>query len=74
MAYSQPDKVLDYLKKHGSITSWQAITELRVTRLSAVIFRLKDRGYDISSFDREKVDSDGNKVRWVEYRLRGDVA
>lgn len=71
---TQNDKVLAYLQKHGSITSWQAITDLRVTRLSSIIYRLKNRGYKISAFDRERIDDDGNKHRWVEYRLVGESA
>lgn len=42
-------QVLNHLKKHKSITSWEAIQEYRATRLSAIIFDLREKGYDIRS-------------------------
>ena len=42
-------KVRLYLIKHGSITSWQAITYFRATRLADMIFRLRRQGWDIST-------------------------
>lgn len=37
--------VSNHLVKHGSITSWEAINKFRATRLSAIIFILKERGW-----------------------------
>ena len=34
---TQEKEVLDYLRKIGSITSWEAIVEFGATRLSAII-------------------------------------
>lgn len=39
--------ILHHLKKHRSITSWEAIEKYRITRLSARIFNLRGKGYDI---------------------------
>lgn len=47
MATTQKEAVLNYMQKHGSITTLEAIHELGVTRLSAKIFELKKDGYDI---------------------------
>lgn len=42
MPYStQKNLVLSYLKEHGSISSWVAIQELRITRLSEYIRSLR---------------------------------
>ena len=38
---TQNEMVYDYLKKHGSITTFEAFTELFITRLSARIFDIK---------------------------------
>lgn len=46
---SQNDRVLDYMEEFGSITSLQAFADLGVTRLSARISDLKDRGYFIKA-------------------------
>ena len=45
----QQAAVLDYIQKHGSITSMQAFEYLGVTRLSAVVYNLKEKGYNIIS-------------------------
>ena len=47
MAISQRELVLTHLKKGLPITSWEAIHEFRATRLSAIIFDLRQAGYNI---------------------------
>lgn len=44
---TQKQKVKEYIEKHGSITSFEAFRELYVTRLSAVIFDLRNEGENI---------------------------
>jgi hypothetical protein len=55
--------VLNHLKKRP-ITSWQAITMYRATRLADIIFKLRGRGLNIST----ELVEDG-KVRYARYRL-----
>lgn len=38
---TQNEMIYDYLKKNGSITTYEAFTELFITRLSARIFDIK---------------------------------
>ena len=64
---SQKSQVLEHLKNRKSITSWEAIERYHATRLSAIIFDLKDEGYDIVT-TRE---SDGKKW-WGKYTLLGE--
>lgn len=45
--YPQAERVMDYMKNNGSITTLQAIHDLGITRLSAVIFNIKADGWDI---------------------------
>ena len=45
----QKQRVLDYIRETGSITQLEAIKELGVLRLSAVIFDLKKEGNAIKS-------------------------
>ena len=40
---TQNEMVYDYLKKYGSITTYEAFTELFITRLSARIFDIKEQ-------------------------------
>ena len=56
--------VLNHLKEHGKITSWEAIQLYKATRLSGIIFTLKQQGYVI--------DTDGGTGRnFATYILRG---
>ena len=41
--------MLEHLKKHGSITCMEAIKKYGATRLPDIIYRLKKRGYKIST-------------------------
>lgn len=46
---TKADKVKNHLLKHKKIDSWQAIKLYKVTRLSALIFNLRKKGWKISS-------------------------
>ena len=63
-------EVLKHLKKKGSITSWDAIKLYGATRLSAIIFNLRERGYIIDSLWMEEADRYGNISRYVKYVLK----
>ena len=66
---TQEDRVLAYLKEHGSITSWEAIQEFGATRLSAIIYDLRHEGYDIESKNETKTNRYGDKVTYTRYFL-----
>lgn len=57
--------VLLHLKKHGSITQMEAIDLCMATRLSGIIFRLKNEGWPITAV----WEDDGNGTRWTRYYL-----
>lgn len=63
-------EVLKHLEKKGSITSWEAIKLYGATRLSAIIFNLRERGYVIDSLWMENTDRYGNLSRYVKYVLK----
>lgn len=63
------DAVEEYLKKHGSITSYDAFAHLGVTRLAAVIFDLKKRGLKIKSERVESINRYGNNSHYALYTL-----
>ena len=44
---TQKEEVLKHIKKYGSITSWDAFANYRITRLSARIADLEADGYQI---------------------------
>lgn len=62
--------VLDWLKTHASISSMEAIKQFGATRLSAIIFNLKRKGYNIETVTCEGTDRFGNKMQFARYYLR----
>ncbi len=69
MKLTQSDRVLRHLKDYGKITTWQAIEDYGVTRLSARVFDLRKLGYKISGEIKSGLNRYGEKVSWKEYRL-----
>lgn len=68
---TQCELVLEYMRKHGSITSRQAVNELGVHRLAARISDLRRRGYFIRRIMVTAKNRYGKRVSFAEYRLEG---
>ena len=66
---TQTDAVLNHLKEHKGITSYEAFEKYGITRLSAKIYDLRANGYTIINREHETVNRYGTKVRYTEYRL-----
>ena len=62
-------RILDYLKKRRGITSKDAFEKFGVTRLSAIIFNLRNAGHYIVSYPVKGKNRFGEPVKFVEYRL-----
>ena len=62
-------KVLEHLQTYGYITSLEAIDKYKATRLSAIIFNLRKRGFDIDTIMIPFIDSDGTKSTYGKYVL-----
>lgn len=67
---TQEKEVLDYLRKIGSITSWEAIVEFGATRLSAIIYNLRKKGYNIETNDIIVKNRYGNATVIAKYVLK----
>ena len=63
------ERILQYLKEKGSITSWEAIKEFGNTRLSASIWLLKNEGYEIETQFETNKNRYGDKVSYAKYIL-----
>jgi hypothetical protein len=61
---TQLEQVKLHLKRKKSLTSWDAITLYRITRLSAHIYELREQGINIKSERIQKKD-----VWYVKYKL-----
>ena len=69
MLRNQKEAVLNHLKKIGTITSLEAISEYGATRLSGIIFKLKNEGHNIGKLPFIKRNRFGNSVTLAKYYL-----
>lgn len=69
---TKTSEVLDHLKEHGSITSMEAIESYGATRLSAIIFNLRKKGYDIETVTVGMTDRYGHAANYGKYILHQD--
>jgi hypothetical protein len=63
---SKTQKVARHLVTKKQITSWDAITKYKATRLSSIIFNLKKRGFIIQSVSEQNGNSS-----YVRYHFKG---
>ena len=67
---SATQDVLNYLKKHKrGITQVECFEKFGATRLGAIIFELRKRGYDIDTVDDVHVTRYGIKTTVARYVL-----
>ena len=64
---NQTDAVLWNLQTKGNITSWEAIKEYGATRLSAIIFNLRQRGHYIDSIPQSVTNRWGKHTKIANY-------
>lgn len=67
---TQKERILDHLKKYGSITTWDSFSLYGDTRLSDKIYQLKKDNYE---FDEEWVTTKnryGKPVSFKKYILK----
>lgn len=64
---SQKKMVLDYITEFGSITPLDAFRDLGITRLSAIVFRLREEGHDIDKAIEIGKNRFGNRTRYARY-------
>lgn len=68
-ATNKTKEVLKHLQTYGTITSMEAINLFGATRLSAIIYNLRKKGYNIISVDKTTKDRYGHTVPYSEYTL-----
>jgi|694.fasta_scaffold23799_7 hypothetical protein len=71
---TKTDLVRKHILKKKSITTWQAIELYKATRLSAIIFNLKEEfrlaGSPIMTESMKSKDENGNTVNFVKYKIK----
>lgn len=68
---TQGERIIAYVKEFGSISSLEAFKDLGITRLSARIFDLEDKGIRFDRKTEEVENRYGEKVRYTRYSLMG---
>lgn len=66
---TQEMRILNYMIDNGSITSWEAIKEFGITRISARIFELRKRGFFIENEWEHTTNRYGDKIKYARYVL-----
>lgn len=67
---SQKQKVLDYMRSHGSITQIEATTELGCVRLPSRIWDLKRDGYAIERTMVTGKNRFGETISYASYSVK----
>lgn len=71
---SQKSMVIDYMEEFGSITPIDAFRDLGITRLSAIVFNLKEEGHDIDKVIETGKNRFGNRTRYARYSFwKGEI-
>lgn len=70
---TQKQRVLDYLEKFGSISSLEAFRDLGITRLSAVVFDLKEDGHEFDTVTEHSKNRFGEPTHFARYSLKKSV-
>ena len=66
------EQIKSHLINKGKINTWEAIELYGATRLSGIIFKLKEYGYEIESINKTKKDRNGNVCNFVDYVFKSN--
>lgn len=66
---NQKQKVLKYINDYGSITSWEAYSDLGIMQLGARIDGLQKDGYSFKKEWEQRKNRYGEPVRFMKYSL-----
>lgn len=70
---SQISDVIEHLRKYKSITSLEAIELFGATRLSGIIFILREKGFGIETEIVQGKNRYGHSTNYAVYRLTKDI-
>ena len=69
MKKTQSERVLDYMKEFGSISSLEAFKDLGITRLSARIYELERQGHNIERKQQSMRNRYNEKTTFTRYSV-----
>lgn len=74
MKITQKDRIINYIRQFGSITSRDAYNDLGITQLATRIKELKDLGYEFKTEWESSKNRFGEDVSFKRYYLSDMVA
>ena len=69
MKITQRDRVINYIREFGSISSWEAYKDLGITQLATRIKELKEQGYEFRTEWESSTNRFGEKTDYKRYYL-----
>lgn len=74
MKTTQKDRIINYIREFGSISSWEAYADLGITQLGARIDQLKKEGFKFRSEWESNTNRFGEKTDYKRYYLVDIIA
>ena len=74
MKISQKDRIINYIREFGSISSWEAYSDLGITQLGARIDQLKKEGFKFRTEWESNTNRFGEKTDYKRYYLSDMVS
>lgn len=74
MKITQKDRILEYIRNFGSISSFEAYANLGITQLGARIDQLKKEGYEFKTEWESNTNRFGERTDYKRYYLADMVA
>ena len=74
MKTTQKDRILEYIRNFGSISSFEAYANLGITQLGARIDQLKKEGYEFKTEWESNTNRFGEKTDYKRYYLADIVS
>ena len=69
MKLTQRERILDYMKEFGSISSMEAFRDLGITRLAARIHELERQGIIINKEQEHMLNRYNEKTSYIRYSV-----
>ena len=74
MKISQKQRIINYIREFGSITSYEAYSDLGITQLGARIDQLKKEGYEFKIEWESNTNRFGERTDYKRYYLADIIA
>lgn len=74
MKISQKDRIINYIREFGSISSWEAYKDLGITQLGTRIDQLKKEGHSFRTEWETNTNRFGEKTEYKRYFLNDIIS